>query len=110
MIKSKKQMFIVIAIFAFIMIILGTTYAWFNYKREGVEQRLIAGNIYLNFNENNDGISLTNVFPETEEEARSRNDNYLTSECGARPTLHLKSTVKILSGTGTETDPYVVGL
>ena len=28
----------------------------------------------------------------------------------ARPTLHLKSTVKILSGTGTESDPYVVGL
>jgi hypothetical protein len=29
---------------------------------------------------------------------------------GARPTLHLKSTVKILSGSGTESDPYVVGL
>ena len=29
---------------------------------------------------------------------------------GARPTVHLKSTVKILSGSGTETDPYVVGL
>ena len=27
-----------------------------------------------------------------------------------RPTLHLKSTVKILSGTGIEDDPYVVGL
>ncbi len=29
---------------------------------------------------------------------------------GGRPTVHLKSTVKILSGTGTESDPYVVGL
>jgi len=29
---------------------------------------------------------------------------------GSRPTVHLKSTVKILSGSGTETDPYVVGL
>ena len=28
----------------------------------------------------------------------------------ARPTLHLKSTVKIKSGSGTEKDPYVVGL
>ena len=28
----------------------------------------------------------------------------------ARPTVHLKSTVKILSGSGTESDPYVVGL
>ena len=29
---------------------------------------------------------------------------------GARPTLHLKSTVKILSGSGTQNDPYVVGI
>ncbi len=33
-----------------------------------------------------------------------------TSTYGGRPTLHLKSTVKILSGSGTESDPYVVGL
>ena len=33
-----------------------------------------------------------------------------TNTRGARPTVHLKSTVKILSGSGTETDPYVVGL
>ena len=37
--------------------------------------------------------------------------NYYPSDTyGARPTLHLKSTVKILSGSGTESDPYVVGL
>ncbi len=36
--------------------------------------------------------------------------NEPTSTFGARPTVHLKSTVKIISGTGTETDPYVVGL
>ena len=33
-----------------------------------------------------------------------------TYEYKARPTVHLKSTVKILSGTGTESDPYIVGL
>ena len=36
--------------------------------------------------------------------------NYPTNTNGGRPTLHLKSTVKILSGSGTESDPYVVGL
>ena len=80
MIKSKKQMFIVIAIFAFIIIIGGTTYAWFNYRREGASQTLIAGNIYLTFEEGDEEINLTNIFPETKEEARSRNDNYLTFE------------------------------
>ena len=41
------------------------------------------------------------------------NDNSTTgpsNERLARPTLHLKSTVKILSGSGTENDPYIVGL
>ncbi len=33
-----------------------------------------------------------------------------TNASGGRPTLHLKSMVKILSGSGTESDPYVVGL
>jgi hypothetical protein len=80
MIKTKKQMFIVIAIFAFIIIIGGTTYAWFSYRRESVNQTLIAGDIYLKLEEGNDTISLTNIFPETKEEARARNDNYLTFE------------------------------
>ena len=33
-----------------------------------------------------------------------------TNFSSARPTLHLKSSVKIISGSGTESDPYVVGL
>ena len=33
-----------------------------------------------------------------------------TNTYGARPTVHLKSSVKIISGSGTEDDPYVVGL
>ena len=36
--------------------------------------------------------------------------NAVTTTNGARPTLYLKSTVKILSGSGTKSDPYVVGL
>ena len=40
------------------------------------------------------------------------NDNYSNPAVtdGVRPTLHLKSTVKIIEGSGTESDPYVVGL
>jgi len=37
-------------------------------------------------------------------------NDYPTSTRGSRPSVHLKSTVKILSGTGTELDPYIVGL
>ena len=42
----------------------------------------------------------------------SNNSSYgsPTNTYSARPTLHLKSTVKIISGSGTESDPYVVGL
>jgi len=34
---------------------------------------------------------------------------FATTERVARPTLHLKPSVKILSGSGTELDPYIVG-
>ena len=33
-----------------------------------------------------------------------------TDKHGIRPSIHLKSTVKILSGYGTKLDSYVVGL
>ena len=78
MIKTKKQMYIVISIFALILFLGGTTYAWFSYRSETGEQELIAGDIYLHLNEGQEEITLTNVFPETPEEARARDDNYIT--------------------------------
>ncbi len=78
MIKTKKQMFIVIVVFALVLFLGGTTFAWFNYSRTTSDQQLIAGDIYLHLNEGNDQISMTNIFPETADEARARNDNYIT--------------------------------
>ena len=35
-------------------------------------------------------------------------NNYAYSECGARPVVFLKSSIKLSGGTGTETDPYII--
>ena len=78
MIKSKKQMYIVIALFALFLLLGGTTYAWFNYRSETGSNEMVAGDIYLTMTEGNETLTLTNVFPETKEEARARNDNYIT--------------------------------
>ena len=78
MIKNKKQMFLVISIFALLLFLGGTTYAWFTYSSTTSEQKLISGDIYLVLNEGQEEISSTNVFPETVEEARARNNNYIT--------------------------------
>ncbi len=78
MIKSTKQMFIIIGVFAIVLLLGGTTYAWFNYSRTTGDNELIAGDIYLHLNEGQEEIELTNIFPETAAEARSRNDNYIT--------------------------------
>ncbi len=73
-----KKESLVIGIVLIIVLLLGTTYAWFNYRAEGSDNKLIAGDIYLNFDVNGNGISLTSIFPETKEEARSRDDNFMT--------------------------------
>ena len=86
MIKNKKQMFLVISVFALILFLGGTTYAWFNYRSETSEQELIAGEIYLHLNEGQEEIEMTNVFPETKEEARARDDNYITFEITGKNT------------------------
>ena len=80
MIKNKKMMFLVISIFTLVLFLGGTAYAWFSYRSESRDQELIAGDIYLTVTEGEEEITLTNIFPETKEEARSRNDNYMTFE------------------------------
>ena len=78
MIKNNKYLAIVIGSIGLVSILFGTTYSWFTYQREGSSQELIAGDIYLNLNEGDGEIELSNIFPETFEEARNRNDNYIT--------------------------------
>ena len=75
--KSKKMLILVILVI-FIVALLGVTYAWFNYYQEGTNKKLVMGDIYMTYNEGNETLSLSNIFPETAEEARARNDNYLT--------------------------------
>ena len=36
-------------------------------------------------------------------------NNYALNKFGAKPTIYLKSNVKIVSGTGTNKDPYLLG-
>ena len=62
MIKSKKQMFIVIGVFTLVMLLGTVTYAFFNYTRTGQANNIRTGRIY--FNSSQDGrLQLTNVFP-----------------------------------------------
>ena len=61
LIKSKKQMFAVIAVFTLMLFIGGTTYAFFNYTRTGERNLLQTGSI--NFSAEQDTISLSNAFP-----------------------------------------------
>ena len=62
MIKSRKQMFIVIGVFALVMLLGTVTYAFFNYTRTGISNTIRVGRIYFNTSQNNT-INLTNVFP-----------------------------------------------
>ena len=78
MIKTKKQMYIVIGLFTLILFLGGTAYAWFNYRGETGSSDIVAGDIYLTMTEGEETLTLTNIFPETKEEARARNDNFIT--------------------------------
>ena len=78
MIKTRKQMYIVISIFALILFLGGTAYAWFYYRGETGSSDVVAGDIYLTMTEGQETLTLTNIFPETKEEARARNDNFIT--------------------------------
>jgi flagellar basal body-associated protein FliL len=67
--KNKKVLIIVIAL-VLVIAIGGVTFAWFNYYKEGESKKLVAGDIYMTYNEGPETINLVNIFPETKEEAR----------------------------------------
>ena len=77
MIKNKKHMLIVIAVFTVIVLLGGVAYALFNYARIGEDSTLVVGNIYMNHTEGTT-INLVNESPCKQEKARSRTDNSIT--------------------------------
>ena len=76
MIKTKKQMFIVIGVFTLIMILGTTSYAFFNYTRKGQANSVTTGRIYFNMTQNGGVLNLTNVFPVESEDLDESNMPY----------------------------------
>ena len=62
MIKSKKQMFLVIGIFSLMLFVGGVTYAFFNYTRTGAGNTIRVGRIAF-ISRQTETINLTNLFP-----------------------------------------------
>ena len=72
----KKNIKLIIGI-CLVIVLIGVSFAWFVYYQEGDNHKIVAGNIFLALSNHGDSIVLENSFPETAEEARDRNDNYI---------------------------------
>lgn len=76
---KKKSIFLLMAIFGLVIIIGGVSFAWFTYYKEGnTSNAIFGGDIHLDLTESGDTLTLSNIFPETEEQARNRTNNTLT--------------------------------
>ena len=77
---SKKTM-LLMGVLLSIFVVVGVSYAFFTYYREGEKQsEIITGQIYMNYIEGALAQPLTNILPEKDEEARAdgRTDNVVT--------------------------------
>ncbi len=77
MIQNKRQMIMIIGIFALILTLTTVTYSFFNYTRTGAINNLGTGKIYFNSTQGNT-LNLTNIFPMTSSEAESANLDAVT--------------------------------
>lgn len=76
---KKRELFVYVSIIGVLVILFGVTYAFFTYTRTSSEvSKLITGQIYLHYNEGQDSINLSGAFPESDEVARGKTDNYVT--------------------------------
>ena len=78
MIKTKKQMFLVIGIFGLFMLIAEVSYAFFNYTRTGGVNTINVGRISFNTNQTS-SITLNNAFPIT---VTKDSNGHITNETG----------------------------
>jgi len=100
--SNKKKYLYIVGSLILVIALLGVTYAWFTYRGETSEQEIIAGDIYLNLSEGQDEITMTNVFPETKEEARARDDNFITFEINGKNTSNKTIYYEIILNHGTD--------
>ena len=63
MIRSKRQMYLVIGVFALVMMLGTVTYAFFNYTRTGTANNIRTGRIYFNADQGNNTVTLSDLFP-----------------------------------------------
>ena len=73
--KKKKKILLILGL---IVLLLGTSYAWFNYYGEGKNSEFVAGNLYLRLDDGTKSISIPNALPESASHARNRDNNTLT--------------------------------
>ena len=103
--KKEKKIIIIVIALSLIILIGGGSYAWFNYYQvSDVSNILVAGDIRMTLEEGMDTVTLTNVFPETKEEARSHGGNTLTFEVNGANTSNKAIVYNILLNKGTSKD------
>jgi len=70
---NNKKKIILSVLVTLLILAIGVTYAFFTYENVGQKSEVVTGQIYMNYEETST-ISLTNVFPETKEQALARQD------------------------------------
>lgn len=66
--SNNKIFIIIVCLFIFVIMIIGVSMATFTYTKEKDSVNTIStGNIYLNYNEDSNGINITNAYPMTDD-------------------------------------------
>ena len=77
--KDSKKIITISLLIVGLVLIIGTSYAFFTYVRESTRNsQLVANEVYMHYNEGTSIIDITKAFPESDTDARAKNDNYIT--------------------------------
>jgi len=97
MIKSRKHMFIVIGVFALVMLLGTFSYAFFNCTRTGTHYWLLSSRLLT--------LGAGGFYVKSTGSLGSTN---LNGTIGLRPVISLKLGTSIREGDGTSGSPYII--
>ena len=76
--RNNKKLIITLSLVA-IVLLFSISYAFFTYVRTGNQNsEIVAGQIYLHYDDGTNSLSIPTAFPESDEVAREKTNNYIT--------------------------------
>ena len=104
--QKRTKLMYTLGVFIIVAIVFGVSFSFFTYSKVDSRQAdILSGEVYVRIQEQAVNLTLSKMYPRTNEEARARNDNYIDFTVKAKntsPTNEITYSININNGENVQ--------